>query len=613
MAREQFNASELLGQLERELNAPLSKRVLDTFREAYHGHQGQFRATVSGRAPVPFIVHPLNTAKLAIRYFPTVQESLTDSLEVVVCVALAHDLLEDTRIDGGHLEAIAGPEVRRYVEALTKPAAVVAGKTVATRNQLFLDHIAAAGPTAVFVKICDSLHNLSHPKSTPASLLEKAARKARCDYLTLLDRFPLSDQLQDDYRAAIQVAEEHLTTHADQANPDGPTNLEDAISRCAHEASGKILELHDIRTILAHILGADRISIWQSSHESDHLVPVEGTRPGSARIDRGAARYIASPLPLSAQEARRFTAPDETNAAVFSVPVRIAQDAVHLVVVEFHDAPPGWISLEAIAVVTQFLAHRLTVLESDRRSALARQAAALGMQFDVEVAARIGVQPSELADLQQWLGRCNQARLTVLHLASQVAADLTRARPLSELVQVKSRLKAVDSILRKFLPPARRDWGDFRQLEDVAGVRVVCPTRQDVDAFERIILEWGSDLGVRPSCSIESPRRDYITQPTDDGYEALHLILDVETRGSGDEISVALCELQIRTFFQDACASLFHATLYHAPRREHKRHRKLMKQIGEAIRECESLAEQLIHDVGAAPATPDPQPHNGGD
>ena len=107
----------------------LTNRAL---RLAYNAHQGQ--VDKSGQ---PYIFHPYNLA-----------EQMTD--EISVCVALLHDVLEDTDVSLEELEALFPPEVTDTVSLLTRKP-----------EQDYLDYIRAVKkhPAARMVKLADLAHN----------------------------------------------------------------------------------------------------------------------------------------------------------------------------------------------------------------------------------------------------------------------------------------------------------------------------------------------------------------------------------------------------------------------------------------------------------------------
>ncbi len=119
----------------------------------------------------------------------------------------------------------------------------------------------------------------------------------------------------------------------------------------------------------------------------------------------------------------------------------------------------------------------------------------------------------------------------------------------------ESRIKTADSIVAKLkkhgfpvtIESARQN------LNDIAGVRVVCCYIDDVYYIEKILL---SQPGIR-LCK----RQDYIEHPNYNGYRSLHLDLSVDVFLS-DRIEQVLVKIQIRTVAMDLWASLEHDLRY---------------------------------------------------
>jgi GTP pyrophosphokinase len=100
-------------------------------------------------------------------------------------------------------------------------------------------------------------------------------------------------------------------------------------------------------------------------------------------------------------------------------------------------------------------------------------------------------------------------------------------------VSVTQRLKKASTILDKQLRyPSMR----LTKMEDVGGVRAILPTQESADEIAR---------KLRRNWKIHR-YRDYVREPKDSGYRALHLIAEK----SGFKI-----EIQLRTFLQDYWAN----------------------------------------------------------
>jgi len=125
----------------------------------------------------------------------------------------------------------------------------------------------------------------------------------------------------------------------------------------------------------------------------------------------------------------------------------------------------------------------------------------------------------------------------------------------SPIEHVRTRLKSPDSLLAKM----RRIGCPFtleaieEQIQDIAGIRVVCPFVSDVYWIMEM-LAGQSDVDV---VEVE----DYIARPKANGYRSLHLILKVPVFLSDRTVHVPV-ELQIRTIAMDFWASVEHAIYY---------------------------------------------------
>lgn len=120
---------------------------------------------------------------------------------------------------------------------------------------------------------------------------------------------------------------------------------------------------------------------------------------------------------------------------------------------------------------------------------------------------------------------------------------------------VSSRLKDGKSIFekmrRKELSVSLENMEEH--IDDIAGIRVICPFLDDVYDLERALLEQ-DDITLLQ-------RKDYIKEPKDNGYRSLHLVVAVPIFLSGGKRLVKV-EVQIRTIAMDSWASLEHQLRY---------------------------------------------------
>lgn len=120
---------------------------------------------------------------------------------------------------------------------------------------------------------------------------------------------------------------------------------------------------------------------------------------------------------------------------------------------------------------------------------------------------------------------------------------------------VKSRLKTPESILRKvyrkgcdFSLPSIRE-----NIHDIAGVRIVCSFVSDIYKLSEMLQNQKDMKTIK--C------KDYIKNPKPNGYQSLHLVLQVPVFMS-DRVEDISVEVQIRTIGMDFWASLEHKIYY---------------------------------------------------
>ena len=120
---------------------------------------------------------------------------------------------------------------------------------------------------------------------------------------------------------------------------------------------------------------------------------------------------------------------------------------------------------------------------------------------------------------------------------------------------IKSRLKTPESIFekleRKGLPVTVESIRE--NLTDVAGVRVICSFPDDIYRLAELFVQQDDIILLK--------RKDYISEPKDNGYRSLHLILDIPIFLSGGK-KYMKAEVQFRTIAMDFWASLEHKLKY---------------------------------------------------
>ena len=120
---------------------------------------------------------------------------------------------------------------------------------------------------------------------------------------------------------------------------------------------------------------------------------------------------------------------------------------------------------------------------------------------------------------------------------------------------IKTRLKGIDSIFgklkRKNLPLTLESIEE--NLNDIAGIRVICSFSEDVYTIANALLKQ-DDVKL-----IEA--KDYIKHPKPNGYRSLHLIIELPIFLAQDKRPMKV-EIQLRTIAMDCWASLEHKLKY---------------------------------------------------
>ena len=120
---------------------------------------------------------------------------------------------------------------------------------------------------------------------------------------------------------------------------------------------------------------------------------------------------------------------------------------------------------------------------------------------------------------------------------------------------VKARLKSPESIVKKVY----RKGYDFslpvikEKIKDIAGIRITCSFLSDIYELSKMLANQ-KDIRV-------VDYKDYIKNPKPNGYQSLHLILEIPIFMS-DREELTYVEVQIRTIAMDFWASLEHKIYY---------------------------------------------------
>lgn len=162
-------------------------------------------------------------------------------------------------------------------------------------------------------------------------------------------------------------------------------------------------------------------------------------------------------------------------------------------------------------------------------------------------------------------------KLTILNDEFQLLHDH------NPIEHIKSRLKkpksTINKLKRKGLSPTIENAEAY--IKDIAGVRVICSFISDIYRIYEI-LKNQDDITIITV-------KDYIANPKANGYESLHLIVEIPIFLS-DRTERVCVEVQIRTIAMDFWASL-----------EHKIYYKFQKEVPSHLTAELKSAAEMIH------------------
>ena len=166
-----------------------------------------------------------------------------------------------------------------------------------------------------------------------------------------------------------------------------------------------------------------------------------------------------------------------------------------------------------------------------------------------------------------------QTRFTVLN--EEFALEHGR----TPVNSIKTRLKTLPSIREKMerrsIPFSFEAMEE--ELNDIAGVRVICAFPEDVNTMASAFLQQEDVVLLQ--------KKDYITNPKPNGYRSLHLIIAIPVH-LADGKRMTKVEIQIRTIAMDFWASLEHQLRY-------KRDNEFTEEMARELYECAQLSAAL--------------------
>ncbi|MFF2907280.1 GTP pyrophosphokinase family protein [Paenibacillus sp. NPDC057934] len=160
----------------------------------------------------------------------------------------------------------------------------------------------------------------------------------------------------------------------------------------------------------------------------------------------------------------------------------------------------------------------------------------------------------------------------------------------SPIEHTKSRLKSPESIMNKML---RKNCeislaSVKHDIKDIAGLRITCSFISDIYHVSEM-LQKQDDLTVLEI-------KDYIKNPKPNGYQSLHLLIQVPVFMSDGQELVCV-EVQIRTIAMDFWASLEHKIFYKYNQSVPERLTRELKQAAESANMLDVQMERLHREI----------------
>lgn len=149
--------------------------------------------------------------------------------------------------------------------------------------------------------------------------------------------------------------------------------------------------------------------------------------------------------------------------------------------------------------------------------------------------------------------KCANEKL--LEKLSDIKNEINETYGYDIISNITSRIKTPQSIINKMKKKHYEiNYKNLVQnIDDIAGIRIICPFQNDIFAVKNIIEEMENVRVIE--------EKDYIEHPKKSGYSAYHLIVEVPIIFKEKELYVKV-EIQIRTMAMDLWATAEHKMRY---------------------------------------------------
>ena len=183
-------------------------------------------------------------------------------------------------------------------------------------------------------------------------------------------------------------------------------------------------------------------------------------------------------------------------------------------------------------------------------------------------------------DTERFMLRYKFGMDEVITKLSILREEFSQTHDYNPIEHISSRLKSLDSVIakmqRKGIEPT---FDSIREtITDIAGVRVTCSFVTDAYRLAELLTAQRDIRVLRV--------KDYIAEPKENGYQSLHLIVEV----------------QIRTIAMDFWASLEHKIYYKYDRQVPQELLDGLTDAAHTAAELDARMERLHREVHGAPS-----------
>ncbi len=148
---------------------------------------------------------------------------------------------------------------------------------------------------------------------------------------------------------------------------------------------------------------------------------------------------------------------------------------------------------------------------------------------------------------------------------------------------IMTRIKKPESIIKKIenkkLELTYQNL--VEQVNDIAGLRIVCPMRDNIYSVLEIIKSM-KDIKI-------ITEKDYVANPKKSGYSSYHLVIEIPVQFMKKIIPVKV-EIQIRTLAMDFWASLEHDLKY-------KTNNNISKKMSSELIKCAKIINKMDNQM----------------